>query len=132
MIRQRADIYVGANLHSPVDFAIANGAAVQLTQAWSFQVNGVAEITTQVKSWAYALRRILDGETARVISDSQVSTIAPDVDLQIVVAPPKTAEQTEAFEEASQVFEEIRATVNDTKSAQNVADRAVELISSAH
>ncbi len=132
MIRQRADIYVGANLHSPVDFAIANGAAVQLTQAWSFQVNGVAEITTQVKSWAYALRRIRDGETARVISDSQVSTIAPDVDLQIVVAPPKTAEQTEAFEEASQVFEELRATVNDTKSAQNVADRAVELISSAH
>lgn len=132
LIRQRADVFVGANLHSAVDFAIANGAAVQLTQAWSFQVNGINDITTQVKSWAYALSRIRDGETARVISDSQVSNIFPDVDLQVVVALPKTTEQTEAFGEATQVFAELGATVNETQSAQNVANRAAELISAAH
>lgn len=132
LIRQRAEVYVGANLHSPIDFAIANGAAVQLTQAWSFQVNGINDITTQVKSWAYALSRIRDGETARVISDSHVSTISSDVDLQVVVALPKTGEQTEAFEEATQVFTELGATVNETQSAQDVADRAAELISAAH
>lgn len=130
MVRQRAEMYVGANLHSPVDFAIANGAAVQLTQTWSFQVNGIDEISTQVKAWAYAMSRVRDGETARILSDSDSrnSTIASDVDLQVVVAPPKTHHQMQAFEEANQVFRDLNAEVNDTESADHVANRAKELI----
>lgn len=130
MVRQRAEIFVGANLHSPVDFAVANGVAVQLTQAWSFQVNGITDISTQIKSWAYAMRRVRDGEAARVIAGPHVSTIESDVDLQIVVARPKTNPQIEAFEEARQVFTDLAATINDTQAVGNVAARAAELISS--
>ena len=130
MVRQRVEMFVGGNLHSPIDFAIANGTAVQLTQAWSFQINGISDISTQIKSWAYAMRRVRDGELARIVSGLHVSTIASDVDLQVVVAQPKTNAQIQAFAEATQVFDDLEATVHDTTSVDEVANRAAELISS--
>ncbi len=127
-IRPRAEVFVGANVRSAVDFAIANGVAVQLTQAWSFQRAGVDEVSTQVKAWAYALGRVRDGEEARVVAGTAVSTIHPDVDLQVVVARPKTPDQEKAFDEASQVFDDLHATVHDFGESQAVAERAAELM----
>lgn len=127
-VRPRAEVFVGANVHAGVDFAVANGVTVQLTQAWSFQRAGVDEVSTQVKAWAYALGRVRDGETARVVAGDQVSTIAPDVDLQVVVARPKTRDQEKAYEEAAQVFEDLDATVNDFGAAQAVGERAATLM----
>jgi len=127
-VRPRAEVFVGANIHASVDFAVANGVAVQLTQAWSFQRAGIDEVTTQVKAWAYAFRRVRDGDAAHVLAGDEFSTISRDVDLQVVVARPKTKDQQQAFEEASQVFDNLDVNVNDVEATQAVAARAAELM----
>lgn len=128
LVRPWADMYVGANLHSKVDFAIANGEAVQLTQAWSFQIQTLDDLSTRIKSWGYAMSRVRDGETAKIMDGDEVSDIALDVDLRIVIAPPETDLQTETFEEAEQVFYEVGATVHELEAVDEVAERAAALI----
>lgn len=124
----RSDIFVGANLHAAIDFAVANGRPVQLTQAWSFQRNGVGEVATQVKAWAYAIGRLRDGEPARLMVDDRVSDIPSNIDLQVVVAPPKTSDQGRVYEEAAQVFDELGASVTDFSDARGVGARALQLM----
>lgn len=129
LVRQRLDLFVGNYVHTPIDFAIANGRVVQLTQGWSFQLAGVDDLSVQVKSWAYALGELRRGQTARVVdNDDQPSTISPDVDLEVVVAGPKTPQQEHAFNEAIQVFDELGAKVNDLPAVESVGRRASELL----
>lgn len=128
-VRPRAEVFVGANVHSGVDFAVANGVAVQLTQAWSFQRAGIEEVSTQVKAWAYALARVRAGEEARVVAGDQTSAIRADVDLQVVVARPRSKDQEQVFREATQVFDDLGATVSDSGQANRVGQRAAELLS---
>jgi hypothetical protein len=85
--------------------------------------------SVEVKAWEYALERLRSGERAQVVDvDGRVSEISEDVDLQVVVVPPETAEQRDAFEEAQQVFSNLRAAVHPLEDVQAVADRAVDLV----
>jgi hypothetical protein len=128
LIRSKVEIFVGARVHTPIDFAIANGRVVQLAQTWSFRLAQVEDVPMKVKAWGYALERLRSGEEARVIdSDGRMSTIGPDVDLQVVIAPPQTPQQTDAFEEAQQVFQNLSAEVHDLAEVSAVTTRAAEL-----
>lgn len=124
----RADIFVGSNLHAGVDFAVLNGAAVQVSQAWSFQRAGVQDVSTQVKAWAYAMSRVQDGEAARVVAGDRVVDLPRDVDVQVVVAGPRTMEQEKAFDEATQVFSDLGVEVSSFDQAEGVGVRAAELL----
>jgi hypothetical protein len=129
LIRPKVELFVGSRVHTPVDFAVANGRALQLTQAWSFQRGGVAEIATQVKAWGYALNRVKDGEAARVIAaDNHVSELGKDVDLQVAVAPPRTDDQRRVYEEAEQVFAELNVAVHSLDEVDAIGSRAAELV----
>lgn len=135
LIHPKVDVYAGGYVHVPVDFAITNGQTIQLTQGWSFQKIGMDEVSTQVKAWGYALRLIRDGEEARVTGfDECVTTVSNDVDLQVVVASPKTREQETVFAEAQQVFTELGVSVHDLDDVDAVGARAAKLLrnSSAH
>jgi DUF3037 family protein len=128
-VRPRVEVYVGGHVHTPVDFAIGNGVVVQLTQGWSFQKAGVDEVSKQVKAWGYALRLIRDGEDARVVgSDERLTPVLRDVDIQVVVASPRTREQTVVFNEAQQVFTELHIKVHDLEDVAAVGTRAAQLI----
>ncbi|MET7333846.1 DUF3037 domain-containing protein [Nonomuraea sp. NPDC005650] len=128
LIRTKVEIFVGARVHTPIDFAIANGRVVQLTQAWSFQLAQVEDVPMKVKAWGYALERLRRGEDARVIdSVGRTSTISPNVDLQVVIAPPQTRQQRDAFEEAQQVFQNLSAEVHDLSEVSAVSAKAAEL-----
>jgi len=125
----KAEIHVGEHIHTQVDFAIGNGSTVQLAQGWSFQRLGLQELSTQVKAWGYALARLREGERARVISsDGHISNVDPGVDLEVVVAPPLTSDQTDVYEEAGQVFSELHVTVRSLDDASAVGRRAAELL----
>lgn len=129
LVRQRVELHVGDRVHTSLDFAIANGATVQLTQGWSFQGTMVSAVSEQVKAWAYALKCLRDGLDSRVVSgDDQISTVAQDVDLQVVVIGPITAEQQLVYQEAFQVFRQIDANVHDLKEADVVGRRAADLV----
>lgn len=131
LVRQRAEVFVGANVHTPIDFAIGNGAAVQLTQAWSFQRAGVEEVATQVKAWAYAIGRLRDGEEGRVVAAQEVSSIDRDVDVEVVIAPPRSRDQAKVYAEASQVFAEVGAVVTEFGHSREVGERAAALLAKA-
>ncbi|WP_066373872.1 DUF3037 domain-containing protein [Herbidospora mongoliensis] len=132
-VRPRVQIYVGEKLHSPVDFAIANGRVVQLSQAWSFRLAQVDEVPLRIKAWGYALQRLRSGDTARVIdSAGRVSEIDQHVDLQVMIAPPETSEQVAAFEEAQQVFRDVDAEVHLPAEVDELGLKAAELARRLH
>ena len=83
----------------------------------------------QVKAWGYAIGLLRDRQEARIVSaDEQVSDIAPDVDLQVVIARPKTVDQRRAYEEAEQVFNQLSVSVRDLDEVDAVGRQAAELI----
>jgi hypothetical protein len=132
LIQPRPELYVGQHVHTMLDFAIVAGQAVQLTQGWSFRRSGVDEVSTQVKAWAYAVGLLRNREEARIVSASdQVSRIAPDVDVEVVVARPQTAEQVRAYEEAEQVFTRLGASIRGLNEVDAVGRQAAELVAKA-
>ncbi|RKS77598.1 Protein of unknown function (DUF3037) [Motilibacter peucedani] len=133
LVKTRVDLFVGDHLRAPLDFAIANGVALQLTQAWSFQRASVDQVTTEVKAWGYALARLREGAAARVVGvGGHVSSLAPEVDLEVVVALPKTKDQEAAYEEATQVFNQLDASVRPLDEVDFVSAKAAELVAAHH
>lgn len=129
LIHPKVEVYAGDHVHASVDFAIVNGTTVQLTQGWSFQKVGVDEVSMQVKAWGYALRLLRDGEDARVVdSNERFTTVSRDVDVQVIVASPKTRNQEIIFEEAQQVFTELDVSVHDLDDVDEIGARAAELL----
>lgn len=129
LIRPRAFLHVGGHVRARLDFAIANGRAVQLTQAWSFRLADMGDVATHVKAWGYALERFREGDPAQVIdANGNVSTIDPSVDLQVVVATPETPTQRAAYNEAEQVFQDLGAKVHPLEEVAEIGRRAAELI----
>jgi hypothetical protein len=131
LIKQHADLFVGDHLHTKVDFAIGGKATYQLAQTWSFQVEEIGYASTQVKAWGYALRNLREGEAARVVgADGRTSVVdGSKVDLQILVAPPKTPAQVDVFEEAQGIFAALNGNVSVLDDVGGVAERARELAS---
>ncbi|MEV4072408.1 hypothetical protein [Nonomuraea fuscirosea] len=129
LLRPRSDVFIGEKLHSNVDIAIANGKVLQLAQGWSFRVTRLDRVVTQVKAWGFALERLRGGDEGRLVdAQGQLSAIAKNVDLQIVVATPETSEQEVAYEEAEQVFRMLKADVHPVEDIAAISTRAADLV----
>jgi hypothetical protein len=129
LLRPRSDVFIGDRLHSNVDIAIANGKVVQLAQGWSFRVTHLDRVITQVKAWGFALERLRNGDEGRLVdAQGQLSSVAKNVDLQIVVATPESSEQEAAYEEAEQVFRMLKADVHPVEDVAAVSTRAADLV----
>lgn len=129
-IRSRVELFVGDRLNTPIDFAIANGKAVQLSQAWSFQRSSIDDIATQVKAWGYTLGRLQDGIDGRILGrDNRVSTVSgSDVDLEVVIAAPETKAQKAVFDEANDIFHDLHVSVRNFAQVGEVSALAAELL----
>jgi hypothetical protein len=102
---------------------------VQLTQAWSFQKAGIDDLATQVKAWGYTVRLLRDGNEARIVdANENVSNVASDVDVAVVIASPTNNQQRAVYEEAQQVFGGVNAVVHDLSRVDEVSSRAAELL----
>lgn len=129
LVRQRVELHVGDRVHTSMDFAIANGTTLQLTQGWSFQGAQIGAVGEQVKAWAYALKCLRDGLESRVVGvDDWISSVAHDVDLEVVVIRPRTLEQRSVYDEAEQVFTQLDATMHDLGDVDAVGRTAAELV----
>jgi Protein of unknown function (DUF3037) len=132
LVRRRVELFVGDRVHTGLDFAVANGSTVQISQGWSFQVEQVDAVAEQVKAWAYALSQLRKGINSRVVgTDEWISQVGADVDLEIVVVPPRDADQRGAYEEAEQVFSQLDASVRRLEEVDAVGRRAAELLGSS-
>jgi hypothetical protein len=126
-VRPKAQVYVGGHVHTPVDFAIGQDRVVQLAQGWSFQRDDVEDLSLQVKAWGYVIEELRCGENARVVdADDRQASIPSDVDLEVAFAQPRTREQAEAFEEASEVFSHLGGHLSELNEVDSVAERAAE------
>jgi hypothetical protein len=102
------------------DFAVHNGKAVQLVQCWSFELPNQAELTEQVKAWAWMAHSIrgnggsLTGEHLEVPSD---------LDIAAVYIPPGESGAA-AFEEAQSAFVELEVTAVEFDHASQVGASA--------
>jgi hypothetical protein len=129
LLHTQAQVFVGNLVRAPIDVAVANGVAYQLTQAWSFQRAGVADVTTQVKAWGYAISRLKGGEEGRLLgSDDYITAVPTDVDVQVAVATPRSTEQERAFAEAQQVFADLDVPVHALDDIEAISLRAAELV----
>jgi hypothetical protein len=129
IIREKPEVYVGSHLRTNLDFAVGGESAVQITQAWSFQKASVEDVSTEVKSWGYALRRLRDGDEARVISrEGDVLQVEPDVEIDVLLAAPATQRQTDVYDEAMEVFDGLEVNVFRDQNVNDVGDRAADLV----
>jgi hypothetical protein len=121
LIREKALVSVGG-LKTPMDFVIGNGAAVQLAHTWSFQLQSIGEVVRDVKSWAFTVERLLErgGRTL----DEPAADVPSSVDVQVVLAPPRTNEQEKAYAEAQKVFSALNVDTVAEDDVRKVAQLA--------
>jgi Protein of unknown function (DUF3037) len=70
-----------------LDFAVANGRVVQLTQTWSFRVVDQDALAESVRAWGWTIRAVKDGGGTISIGERELE-VPSDVDLEVVVIPP--------------------------------------------
>lgn len=110
------------------DFAVTNGRALQLTQTWSFQVPDQATLAEQVKAWGWTVQdaRASGGEVRT--ADGSKFDVAQDVDVEVVYVPAEPGRPAPAFEDASNVFEELGIVALPLGEAPKVGERARALL----
>jgi hypothetical protein len=129
LVRPRVQVFVGGHVHTSVDFAVTSDRVVQLAQGWSFQRTNLEDLSLQVKAWGYVMDEVRVGEKARAVdSEDRSIPITSDVDLEIAFAQPRTSEESEAFEEASEIFSHLGGRVSELNDVNRVAERAAELL----
>jgi hypothetical protein len=130
LLHEGAELFVGSNVSSRLDFAVANGRALLLTHGWSFLVGGVDEVGTQLKAWAYALERLRNQEAARLLNvDGSISEIDARVQLAVLVSDAETSEQRRVRDESLQVLSDINAEVVSFGDELQLTDLATKMIS---
>lgn len=110
-----------------LDFAVANGQAVQLTQTWSFRVADQDALAESVRAWGWTVRAVKDRGGTIDIPERQID-VPGDVDVAVVVVPPREGERTDAIDDAKAVFEKLEARTIDVDHADDVAAAASELL----
>jgi hypothetical protein len=111
LIIERPRLTVGEHVTTTIDFAFGSDRAVALTQAWSFQKEGIEDLSKDVKAWAYAMERVRNGEGARLVGNERSLALKENVPIEVVFAPPLTPQQQEVFEEAKDVFNSLDANI---------------------
>jgi hypothetical protein len=79
-------ISAGAHYRDNFDFVVANGSAVQLAQAWSFQLPDQDELVRDLKSWAWTVRD-MRAQVSTASSGERVIIIPKDVDVAAIYIP---------------------------------------------
>lgn len=110
-----------------LDFAVANGKALQLTQAWSFEVQSPEDLSEHVKSWAWTIHDLR--RNGGIIETNQRTIDIPKgVEIGVVCIPPKIGEDDRYFSEAKEAFEEIEAKIYEYGQDYPFVDKAAELL----
>lgn len=111
------------------DFAVRNGRAVQIVQCWSFELPNQAELTEQVKAWAWMVHELREnGGHMRAGANVDVPA---DVDVAAVYIPPADG-ASPAFAEAQDAFGELGVTAASYEDADTVGAQAARLLAVPH
>lgn len=129
-VRERAAVRASA-FGETFDFAVHNGAAVQLVQCWSFQLPNQADLAEHVKSWSWVVHELRQSGGELAIGDSTVA-IPRDTAVYAVVVPPVEGASSLAFDEARAAFKENDVRALLPEEADEVGQRAAQALAVAH
>jgi hypothetical protein len=125
-LKQKADV-TSAQFRSKFDFAVHNGAVVQLVGCWSFQLPNQVELADQIKSWAWVVHELR--ERGGVLSAGGAALEIPaDIQVAAVAVPAKEGEESPAFEEARAAFDETDVDLFLPEQADIIGEHAAELL----
>ncbi len=111
----------------PIDYVVSEKMAVQVVQTWSFQVASVTELSRDVKAWGWTMREILEHGGLAHTRARRVA-VPHNVDVRVIVAPPREDQAQETFDEALAVFNELHVTVHNHGDEITVAEAAADLL----
>lgn len=114
------------NYRDCLDFAVINGKAIQLTQAWSFQAQDQYSLSS-IKSWAWTVRD-LRNNGAEILSGDKRIEAPKDVEIDVVCIRPKPDQEGRTFAEAKATFKEIDAKIFDSKEEYTFINKAAEYL----
>lgn len=113
-----------------IDFAFYNGKVAQLTQCYSFQVQDSQAVLNDAKAWAWTMKNLRE-RGGVVNAGAHAITVPGDVKVAVLVAPPDTKADNEAFEEAIETFRDhsVDASVDSFENARGVIDPILDGLS---
>lgn len=112
-----------------IDFAVVNGKALQLTQAWSFQLPRQEELEERVKAWGWSLSRLRDAGGFTHLDGRRVE-IPADVEIDVVLIEPAEGD-SRALETATSVFDSLSIRRSSVDATDELAERAATLLDQA-
>ena len=112
----------------PVDFAVVNGRALQLVQAWTFQSTDQETLAQQVRSWGWVMlrTRMEGGHLNR--EGGRMCEVGRDVAIAAVYVPPTQSGDSDAYQGALDVFEAARIEYRPIEEASHIAQQAQRLL----
>lgn len=129
-LRERVSLAT-ENHRERFDFAVTNGKAVQLTQAWSFQVPDQDQLAEQVKAWGWTVREVRQGGGEITVAGGDKWAVPSDVAIEVVYVPPLPGQEAPALTDALAVFREVLAMPYTVEGADLVGLRAHELLAAS-
>lgn len=105
------------------DFVVANGKAIQLTQAWSFQIPNQRDLAELVKAYAFTVRDLRQTGGLAIKGDRRIE-IPANVDVAAVCIPPREGSPTTAFDVARSAFDDREVRIRLVPVANVVTDVA--------
>ena len=112
------------------DFAVTNGKALQLAHAWSFQVPDQETLTEQVRAWGWTVKDARERGGFLELSNSEL-VVEQGIDIDVVYIPPLPDQPAPALDDARRVFESLGIHAVPIESANDVGDRAHNLLVAA-
>jgi hypothetical protein len=116
---------------TPFDFAVHNGVALQLVHCWSFQLTNQAELTEEVRSWAWGVHELRE-HGAAIDASSGVIQVPGDLDIAAVSLLPVRGQEAPAYEEVEEAFREVRVRLVPADQVDDVTAAAVDLLGAPH
>jgi hypothetical protein len=129
-LRQRVAVQT-ENHSERFDFAVTNGHVLQLTQTWSFQVPDQESLAEQVKAWGWTVRDLKQHGGQATVPDGSQFDVTTDVDVEVVFVPPAEGQDAPAMRDAYSVFNELGVHQAPVDEADQVGQRASELLERA-
>ncbi len=135
-LRKDIDLHEHSIVHAgdfveQFDFAVANGAAVQLSQAWSFQIPNQAQLSQNVKAFAFTVEQIRKLGGKAITEVSRQIDIPREVDVSAVCILPVDRD-TEVFREAQAAFQEAGVHLVEFGKEAQMSKEAASMLHSAH
>lgn len=130
-VSERAEVRSGP-FRSNFDFAVHNGRALQLVQCWSFELPGQADLSEEVRAWAWLVHEIRKDGGSLLFADQELE-VSRELDIAAVFIPPRPDQaDASAFEEAQAIFDENDVEAAEPDAAELVAERAAHVLAASH